>query len=160
MALDRIVGDLLDVLPAGAVLAVTADHGQVEVGSRAVARSTRGWLEEAAMVSGEGRFRWLHARPGEPAAIDRLAAWRTRRLRRRGVGGRPRSRWRRRAGSAGRCAPEVRARLGDVALIPFEPVAYLDPADAGDARLVCRHGSLTPEEMLVPLLAGHGRLGS
>jgi hypothetical protein len=56
-------------------------------------------------------------------------------------------------------SPVVRARLGDVALIPFEPVAYLDPLDGGDARLVCRHGSLTPDEMLVPLLAGPGRLG-
>jgi hypothetical protein len=55
--------------------------------------------------------------------------------------------------------PEVRARLGDVAMIPFEPVAYLDPSDGGEARLVCRHGSLTPEEMLVPLVARQGRLG-
>ena len=59
----------------------------------------------------------------------------------------------------GSLLPEVRARLGDVALIPFEPIAYLDPADGGDVRPVCRHGSLTPEEMLVPLVAGEGRLG-
>ena len=60
----------------------------------------------------------------------------------------------------GPLAAEVRARLGDVAIVPYEPVAYLDPADGGDVRLVCRHGSLTPDEMLVPLLAGHGRLGA
>ena len=46
-----------------------------------------------------------------------------------------------------------------MALIPFEPVAYLDPADGGDARLVCRHGSLTAEEMLVPLVAGRADWG-
>jgi hypothetical protein len=29
----------------------------------------------------------------------------------------------------------------------------VDPADQGDAMLVCRHGSLTPDEMWVPLVA-------
>jgi len=54
----------------------------------------------------------------------------------------------------GPLTPVVRHRLGDVALVPFRPVAYADPADTGDARLVCRHGSLTEAEMLVPCLAG------
>jgi hypothetical protein len=49
-------------------------------------------------------------------------------------------------------SPEIAARLGDVALIPFEPIAFLDPADTGELRLAARHGSLTPDEMLVPLL--------
>ncbi len=31
-AVDRLVGDVLAVLPPGAVLVVTADHGQVDVG--------------------------------------------------------------------------------------------------------------------------------
>ena len=44
-------------------------------------------------------------------------------------------------------------RLGDVALIPFAPIAFMDPADTGENRLACRHGSLTTDEMLVPLLA-------
>ena len=47
---------------------------------------------------------------------------------------------------------EVAARLGDVALVPFAPTAFLDPADTGELRLMARHGSLTPAEMLVPLL--------
>jgi hypothetical protein len=55
--------------------------------------------------------------------------------------------------------PEFRARLGHVALVPFEPVGYLDHADSGEAQLVCRHGSLTAQEMLVPLVARRGRLG-
>ena len=32
---DRLVGDLVEALPAGAALVVTSDHGQVEVGSSA-----------------------------------------------------------------------------------------------------------------------------
>jgi hypothetical protein len=155
VALDRMVGDLLDGLPPGAVLAVTADHGQVDVGSGATVVDRR-LTEEAVMLSGEARFRWLHARP-EGGARDHLAAlalelygheaWvvTTDQMEADDWFGGP-------------LRPEVRARLGDVALIPFEPVAYLDPADGGDARLRCRHGSLTPEEMLVPLVAGQGRL--
>jgi hypothetical protein len=150
VALDRIVGDLLAVLPAGAALAVTADHGQVEVGPRAAALDDR-VLKEAAMVSGEARFRWLHTEPG--ADIGRLAdvarsvygdqAWVVT------VDEMERDRW-----FGGALRPEVRARLGEVAVIPFEPVAFLDPADGGEVRLVCRHGSLTADEMLVPLLTG------
>ncbi len=53
-------------------------------------------------------------------------------------------------------SPTVTARLGDVALVPFAPMAFLDPADVGELRLKARHGSLTAEEMLVPLLAWSG----
>jgi hypothetical protein len=156
VALDRIVGDLLQVLPPEAVLLVTADHGQVEVGGRAAVLDER-VIKEAALISGEGRFRWLHAEPDSP--VQRLVdaagtvygdeAWIVT------VEDMERQDW-----FGGPLRPEVRARLGDVAIIPFEPVAYLDPADGGEARLVCRHGSLTPAEMLVPLLAARGRLSS
>jgi hypothetical protein len=40
-----------------------------------------------------------------------------------------------------------------VALVPHAPVSFEDPADGGAFELVCRHGSLTADEMLVPLLA-------
>ncbi|HET9442189.1 MAG TPA: PglZ domain-containing protein, partial [Acidimicrobiales bacterium] len=49
--------------------------------------------------------------------------------------------------------PEVAARLGDVAVVAREPVAIFDPVDTGSAALRCRHGSVTAEEMLVPLVA-------
>jgi Type I phosphodiesterase / nucleotide pyrophosphatase len=155
---DRLVGDLLDVLPDGAILAVTADHGQVEVASRVVAIDRR-LIEKTVMLSGEARFRWLHAPAGVPGAVDELTllaeelyreeAWvvTTDEMEAQGWFGGP-------------LRPAIRARLGDVAIIPYEPVAYLDPVDGGDVRLVCRHGSLTADEMLVPLVAGPGRLGA
>jgi hypothetical protein len=46
----------------------------------------------------------------------------------------------------------VASRLGDVALVPFAPTAFLDPADTGELRLKARHGSLTAAEMYIPLL--------
>jgi hypothetical protein len=53
----------------------------------------------------------------------------------------------------GPLSSDAATRLGDVVLAPFEPVAFLDPADIGDVKLRSRHGSLTSAEMLVPLLA-------
>ena len=50
----------------------------------------------------------------------------------------------------------ARRMLGDVALVAREPVSYLDPADGGPFELIARHGSVTADEMLVPLLVGRG----
>jgi predicted AlkP superfamily pyrophosphatase or phosphodiesterase len=145
---DHLVADVVSVLPPGAVLLVTADHGQIDVGNRVELLGA----EAMAMIrffSGEGRFRWLHARPGATSDLAALleerygdTTWvRTRdQLIDDGWFGGPLS-------------ERFAARLGDVALIPFEPLAFMDPADTGENRLACRHGSLTPDEMLVPLVA-------
>jgi hypothetical protein len=147
-AVDRIVSDLIAALPAGASLVVTADHGQVDVG-RAIRQLDPAILDATALVSGEGRFRWLHARPGAAddvavAAKERYGneAWV------RTVDEMDAEGW-----FGGPLSGVARQRLGDVALVPHRPVAYLDPLDQGDATLVCRHGSLTEAEMYVPLLA-------
>jgi hypothetical protein len=148
-AADRLVGDLLGVLPPGAVLLITADHGQVDCRDAivalgpAVAAATRS-------QSGEGRFRWLHARPG--AARDLASAateahsgvsWVV--TREQVVD---------EAWLGPRLGTAARQRLGDVALVARDPIAFDDPADTGPYTLVSRHGSLTPAEMYVPLLAG------
>lgn len=150
-AADRLVADILEILPEGAALAVTADHGEVEVGERARPLDAS-LLDHCALVSGEGRFRWLHAKRGRAHELLEAArdcygaeAWV------RSVDEVDRAGW-----LGTQLCPEDRSRLGDVAVVPWEPVAYLDPADGGDAKLACRHGSLTPAEMLVPLLAAGG----
>ena len=48
--------------------------------------------------------------------------------------------------------PGALARLGDVALVAREPIAYEDPADTGPFHLLGRHGSMTSAEVMVPLL--------
>ena len=144
---DRLVADVLDALPPGAVLLVTADHGQVDVGDRHHrARPRRCW-RWSPQQSGEGRFRWWHARRG---AADELADGGRRALRRRGLGRHPRADHRRALVRAD-VAPPIAARLGDVALVAHAPVSFHDPADSGPFELVCRHGSLTAAEVLVPL---------
>lgn len=154
-AVDRMVADVAAVLPPGATLVVTADHGQIDVGPQLelLGRELMAMIE---LLSGEGRFRWLHARAGAAddllqAATDRYGE----------------STWVKARDQAvdeglfgGTVAPEFLARLGDVALIPHAPIAFVDPADTGESRLVSRHGSLTADEMLVPLvaLAGGGNI--
>ncbi|MGB8858925.1 MAG: alkaline phosphatase family protein [Ilumatobacteraceae bacterium] len=145
---DRLVADVQAVLPAGATLLVTADHGQVEVGERVVAPHPD-VLRLCRQQSGEGRFRWLHSRPGAHAELLAVAsqhhghhAWVHSRQQLIEAG------W-----FGPTVSPPVAARYGDVALVPFEPISFDDPADSGPFPLVCRHGSLTSAEMLVPLLA-------
>ena len=72
-AADRLVGDILDVLTPDAVLLITADHGQVEVGDRIV-RPGSDLLDMVAAQSGEGRFRWWHARHGAADDLAKAAA--------------------------------------------------------------------------------------
>ena len=145
---DRLVGDVLAVLPAGAALVVTADHGQVDVGDRIVAPDPE-VLGHVRQQSGEGRFRWLHALPGHEHALAEAArachgeqAW-VRTLAEVEMEG-----W---FGST--ISDAARVRLGDVALVAREDISFSDPADSGVFELVGRHGSLTPAEMRVPLLA-------
>jgi predicted AlkP superfamily pyrophosphatase or phosphodiesterase len=148
-AADRLVADMLAVLPPDAALLVTADHGQVDCGDRVVTLDAAvGALIE--LQSGEGRFRWLHARPGAAAdlldaATDAYAdlAWVASADQVRDEG------W-----FGPHLSPDAAARLGSVALVAREPLAFDDPADTGPFRLVSRHGSLTTAEMLVPLLVG------
>jgi hypothetical protein len=146
---DWLVAQMLSAMPAGAVLAVVADHGQVDVGPRATLVAPE-VAAESELFSGEARFRWLHSRPGRAEALLELTkaryddeAWVATRdeVVDAGVlGGVP--------------GKEALDRLGDVALVPLRENAYLDPHDSGDAKLVCRHGGLSPEEVLVPLVVG------
>ena len=152
VAVDRLVADVLSELPRDAALVITADHGQVDVGDRLVELHS----DVAGLVSfqsGEGRFRWLHARPGRADALAEACeahhadtAW---------------VRTREQTIDEGWWGPEVsdaaHQRLGDVALVAREPVSYTDSADTGPFHLIGRHGSLTAAEMYVPLLVGEAR---
>ena len=100
-------------------------------------------------MSGEGRFRWLHAHPGSAAELrervgDELGedCWV---LSRRELCD---------AGWLGEVDDELVERLGDVAIVPFTPHFVPDPAEPREAGMKGRHGSLTAAEMYVPLIVG------
>lgn len=147
-AVDGLAAGIIDRLPPGTALVVTADHGHVEVadGPRMIPAEI---VKMTTMVSGEARFRWLHAAPGRAGEL--LAACRE------WCGGEA---WVRTVNEldaagwyGGRLDERVRARLGDVALVAREPVAFLEGHDPGEFRLRSMHGSLTADEMWVPLVA-------
>jgi hypothetical protein len=148
VAADRLVADLLAVLPAGATLVVTSDHGQVQVGD-AIVPIHDDVMAHVELLSGEGRFRWLHARTGEAEELAAAA--------RASHGGRAWVRTREEVIAEEWFGPKVSeaaaARFGDVVLAAIDPVAFEDPADTGPYRLQSRHGSLTAAEMRIPLLA-------
>lgn len=143
---DQLVRRVRDALPSDAVLLVTADHGQVHTGDNQKLLDAE-MLRPVYGISGEPRFVWLHAERG--SGPDVLAA----------------------AGEAhgddawvlsveeviDRCilgprvTAEARSRLGEVALLAKGTVALIDPA-APPSILVGRHGSLTADEVYVPLL--------
>ncbi|MGA1362995.1 MAG: alkaline phosphatase family protein [Ilumatobacteraceae bacterium] len=144
---DWLVGRMLEALPSGTALLVTADHGQVHVGD-----NTRLLDDDVASLvhrqSGEGRFRWLHARQGRESALleecgryDDIA-WVA-----------PREQVLDEGWFGPRATAAAARRMGDVALVPHAPVSFDDPAEGSHFSLVCRHGSLTEDEMLVPLVA-------
>jgi predicted AlkP superfamily pyrophosphatase or phosphodiesterase len=151
VAVDRLVEYLIAGLPPSASLVVTSDHGQVDVGDNVVRLDTA-LVPHLAHQSGEGRFRWLHARPGRLHDLLDTAVechgdtgWVVTQERMLD------EHW------FGPIVTEAaRARLGDVALVARDPVAYLDPDDTGPFELIARHGSVTSAEMRVPLLAAHG----
>jgi hypothetical protein len=144
---DALVASVLDALPSGTALLITADHGQVHVGD-AIVKPSAEMLAGVVLQSGEGRFRWFHAARGATDSIAEVAraevgdlAWvvtREQTLDEHWFGA--------------TMAPAVRARLGDVALVAREPVSFYDAADTGPFELVCRHGSLTSAEVNVPLV--------
>jgi predicted AlkP superfamily pyrophosphatase or phosphodiesterase len=145
---DRLVADVLEQLTPGSVLIVTADHGQVHIGDASITPH-RDVLDQVAYQSGEGRFRWLHARSGATQSLHATAkemygdvAWVVTRDETIDNG------W-----FGPRVTDVARKRLGDVALVPFKDVSFHEPYDTGPYQLVCRHGSLTEAEMHVPLLA-------
>jgi hypothetical protein len=150
-AADRLVADVLAAVPADTVVLVTADHGQVQVGP-AILDPPAPVLAGVRFQSGEGRFRWYHTRPGaqgdvQAAATDAFGsvAWIV------SIEQVLDERW-----LGAYVSDAARIRLGDVAVVAREPVSFADPADTGPIELICRHGSLTPDEVLVPLLCARG----
>lgn len=150
---DRLVSDLIERLPSDGALVVTADHGQVHVGDDIVHPSDA-LLRLVERQSGEGRMRWFHARRGaESELLDAAQGEFGTRAWVRSQAQVLAEHW-----FGDRMPPHVVGRLGDVVVAARESMSLHDAADSGPFDLVCRHGSLTSDEMHVPLVGsvGHG----
>jgi predicted AlkP superfamily pyrophosphatase or phosphodiesterase len=148
---DRLVADIADRLPPGAALVVTADHGMVHVPPehRVDVDTTPALRAGLRLLGGEPRARYLYAEPG--ALADLRATWAA------VLGERAWVVEREEAIAAGWFGPavadRVRERIGDLVVAARTDVAVVQSATEPTlSRLLGHHGSLTPEELLVPVL--------
>jgi predicted AlkP superfamily pyrophosphatase or phosphodiesterase len=148
---DRLVAAVADRLPPGAALVVTADHGMVHVPpqSRVDVDTTPALRDGLRLLGGEPRARYLYAEPG--ALADLRATW-------TGVlGDRAWVVDRDEAIAAGWYGPavadRVRERIGELVVAARTDVAVVQSATEPTlSRLLGHHGSLTPQELEVPVL--------
>lgn len=151
---DRLVESIVDALPTGALLAIVADHGMVEVDDSVVdADAVPPLLEGVRAVGGEARARQVYAADG--AAPDVLATWRE------VLGERAWVVSGEEAVHAGWFGPRVddavRPRIGDVVVASRGRSAVLRRSvEPLESALRGHHGSLTSAEQLVPLLVAYG----
>jgi len=145
---DAALGAALPALGPRDGLVVTADHGIVDVPYEDQIVVPPEALTDVAAVAGEPRCLQLHLARGADAD-EVAAAWRERERRRAWVATRSEAIA---AGWFGSVDPEVAPRIGDVLVAARERVAYyVDPNDRG-RRMIGQHGSLSPEELAIPLL--------
>lgn len=148
--LDRIDGwleHLRSALDPDVCVIITGDHGMVDVPSnrQIIIEDTSGLANGLGLVGGEGRLRQLYAE--QPSEVAQR--WRRR------LGERAVVRLRDEAieeGWFGSVDEHVRHRIGDVLVALQGTWAIMTLTRPGELTLVGQHGSLTPQEMCVPLL--------
>jgi len=146
----KLVARLVDGLPPGAALLVTADHGQINIPAegRIDMAGAPGLSDGVVAVAGEPRVRYLYAADG--ARDDVVATWGSVfgpsawvLTREEAIDG----------GWFGPVPPAHAGRIGDVVVVCLDRTVALATGHepAAVARLVAYHGSVTAAEMTVPL---------
>jgi hypothetical protein len=162
-AFDREVARLVRSVPAGTLVLVTADHGQVEVdrSARLDVAGTPALADGVALVGGEPRALHLYVDGRDGTADDDERSARAAAVA---------DRWRdvlgdgavvalredaTAAGWLGPVTDHVRPWVGDVLVAPCERLTVVDSRTQTPAslELLGVHGSFTPLEMTVPLVA-------
>lgn len=153
--IDTLVESVVEALPSGALLAVVADHGMVEVleAETVDVDATSGLLDGVQAIGGEPRARHIYIEDG--AQSDVLAAWRATLDERAWVLSREE------AVEAGWFGPQVsdavRPRIGDVVAAARGSAAIVRrTVEPLESSLIGHHGSLTFAEQTVPLLLSLG----
>jgi len=146
--LDAAVGRFAPRLGPRHGLLVTADHGVIDVPHDAQIVVAPELLEGVRHVAGEPRCLQLHLEPGE-SADEHAERWRASEGSRAWIATRAEAVA---AGWFGEVAPEVLPRIGDLLVAARTRVAYYaDPDDRG-RKMIGQHGSLSPDELTIPLL--------
>ena len=148
--IDAAAEQLRESLPPDVRVVVVADHGMVDSpAERRIDVDDHPELREGvSLVGGEARFRQLYCRGG--AVEDVAATWREMLGDRAWVLTRDEAL---RRGWFGELSSDVRPRIGDVLVACHDDYAVLSrSAFPIETKLVGLHGSLTPAEMLIPIL--------
>ncbi len=148
---DQMARGLRAALPEDVRLLVTGDHGMIDSPKNrwVVAEDEPGLTNELTLLAGEGRFRQLYAEQRDVTTV--LTRWR------RSLGERAWVVERREAIDAGWFGPvdrRVIARYGDVLVALRDDWAVMTRTQPKEFGLTGMHGSLTEQEMRVPLLVG------
>ncbi len=150
-AIDQVVAGIAEVLPAGGLLAVVADHGMVRLDPDDVvdADTTPALREGVRELGGDIRARHVYAEPG--AALDVLAAWRN------VLGERALVVSRDEAIELGWFGPEIsdlaRPRIGDVMTASLGGGGVLrSRLEPIESRMIGHHASYSLAEQLVPFI--------
>ncbi|MEV5961099.1 nucleotide pyrophosphatase/phosphodiesterase family protein [Kribbella sp. NPDC051952] len=152
--IDAFAAQVRSALPRDAVLVVVADHGMVDVAAenRVDLDAEPDLTAGLRLVGGESRFRHLYCVDG--AEADVLATYRERLGDKALVLSRDDAVAR---GWFGAVEDRVAPRIGDVVVAALGPVALVASRRSPDeAGLIGQHGSLTDDEMAIPLLVDAG----
>jgi Type I phosphodiesterase / nucleotide pyrophosphatase len=147
---DAAAEQLRETLPADTRIVVVADHGMIDSPAehRIDVDEHPELLEGVVVLGGEARFRHVYCRGG--AVDDVVSAWRS------VLDGRAEVLTRDAAlelGWFGPVASAVRPRLGDVMVAAHGDFSVMSSAAFPyEMTLIGLHGSLTPAEMLIPVL--------
>jgi len=147
---NALVEALMNSLPQGTAIYLTADHGMINVGEKIIIGKGNNLAEDISTIAGEARARHLYIAPEKIAAV--------------------RSRWEEMlegkidiyakadaallfgGGANSLVAPAVNERMGDLIVIPRGELVLLDPAIADkEGSMVGHHGALTEAERAIPL---------
>jgi len=146
---DQIARDIVEHMPPGGALIVTADHGMVEIGSTVDIDADDALRDGVRVIGGEPRCRHIYALDG--AADDVYDAWCAR------LGDDYAVYRRAEVVASGWFGPEVTAaayaRIGDVVAISRGDGGLVRRSvEPMQSSLIGHHGSLTDDELMVPLL--------
>ena len=149
---DAIVEELVQKLPTGTRIWLTADHGMINVEEKLILGADNDLLTDISVIAGEPRMRHLYlAADSEQAEKEVISRWES------ALGTKVEMHSRQSAISAGLFGAQVSRdaaeRVGDVIAIAKEKLILLDPARADkEGSMVGHHGGNSLVESSVPLL--------
>jgi Type I phosphodiesterase / nucleotide pyrophosphatase len=148
---DRLVEQVSEALPSGAVALVTADHGMVNCEERISIEDDPLLAAGVLRIAGEPRMRHVYVREG---AVDEVAeAWRQR------LAGVVEVLTREElidSGLLGTVEWDIADRIGDLVAISHGTVALASSFDRRVSALIGQHGAMTDDEMRIPAIVMRG----